>query len=118
VKLGEWKLGYELEHEEPLPFQIINVQTIKYHPGYVDGSTSNDTAMLFLEHPATFNLHINTLCLPDNYQVPEISRCIVTGWGKSILQGIVFHRSKKESCYAIKILDQEIGLNKCTNATV
>ncbi|XP_077281018.1 inactive serine protease scarface [Temnothorax americanus] len=95
VKLGEWKLGYELEQEEPLPFQIINVQTIKYHPGYVEGSPSNDTAMLLLEHPATFNLHINTLCLPDNYQMQETSRCIVTGWGKSILQahyaGAIMH---------------------------
>ncbi|KYN36833.1 Serine proteinase stubble [Trachymyrmex septentrionalis] len=95
VKLGEWKLGYELEHEEPLPFQIINVRTIKYHPGYVEGLPANDTAMLFLEHPAAFNLHINTLCLPDNYQVQETSQCIVTGWGKSILQahyaGAVMH---------------------------
>ncbi|XP_011881510.1 PREDICTED: uncharacterized protein LOC105569558 isoform X2 [Vollenhovia emeryi] len=95
VKLGEWKLGYELEHEEPLPFQIINVRTIKYHPGYVEGLPSNDTAMLFLEHPAKFNLHINTLCLPDSYQVPETSQCIVTGWGKSILQahyaGAIMH---------------------------
>jgi len=87
VKLGEWKLGYELEYEEPLPFQIINVRTIKYHPGYVEGLPGNDTAMLLLEHPAAFNLHINTLCLPDNYQVQETSQCIVTGWGKSILQG-------------------------------
>lgn len=95
VKLGEWKLGYELPQEEPLPFQIINVQTIKYHPGYVEGLPSNDTAMLLLEHPATFNLHINTLCLPDNYQVQGTSQCIVTGWGKSILQahyaGAIMH---------------------------
>lgn len=95
VKLGEWKLGYELEREEPLPFQIINVRTIKYHPGYLEGSPSNDTAMLLLEHPAVFNLHINTLCLPDNYREQDTSRCIVTGWGKSILQahyaGAIMH---------------------------
>ncbi|EZA59838.1 uncharacterized protein LOC105274877 [Ooceraea biroi] len=95
VKLGEWKLGYELQQEEPLPFQIINVQTIKYHPGYVDGLSSNDTAMLFLQHPATFNLHINTLCLPEDYQIQATSQCIVTGWGKSILQshyaGAIMH---------------------------
>ncbi|XP_012536008.1 uncharacterized protein LOC105836494 isoform X2 [Monomorium pharaonis] len=95
VKLGEWKLGYELEQEEPLPFQIINVQAIKYHPGYVEGLTNNNSAMLILEHPARFNLHINTLCLPDNYQIPKTSQCIVTGWGKSILQahyaGAIMH---------------------------
>jgi len=86
VKLGEWKLGYEIEQEEPLPFQIINVQSIKYHPGYIEGLPSNDTAMLFLQHPVTFNLHINTLCLPEDYQIQATSQCIVTGWGKSILQ--------------------------------
>ncbi|XP_050466888.1 uncharacterized protein LOC126859535 [Cataglyphis hispanica] len=94
VKLGEWKLGYELKYEEPLPFEIIPVRTIKYHPGYVQGLSSNDTAILLLEHPTTFNLHINTLCLPDDYQVQE-SQCIVTGWGKSILQahyaGAIMH---------------------------
>ncbi|KAL6256026.1 hypothetical protein P5V15_013261 [Pogonomyrmex californicus] len=95
VKLGEWKLGYELQHEEPLPFEIINVRTIKFHPGYAQGLPGNDSAMLVLEHPATFNLHINTLCLPDDYQVQETSQCIVTGWGKSILQahyaGAIMH---------------------------
>lgn len=87
VKLGEWKLGVELKDEEPLPFEIIDVRTIKYHPGYIHGLASNDTAMLILEHPVTFDLHINTLCLPDEFQVQESSQCIVTGWGKSILQG-------------------------------
>ncbi|XP_067206831.1 uncharacterized protein [Linepithema humile] len=97
VKLGEWKLGYELKHEEPLSFEIINVRTIKYHPRYVEGLSSNDTAILVLVHPATFNLHINTLCLPEypEYQVQETSQCIVTGWGKSILQahyaGAIMH---------------------------
>ncbi|XP_029166368.1 inactive serine protease scarface isoform X2 [Nylanderia fulva] len=95
VKLGEWKLGYELAYEEPLPFEIIPVRTIKYHPGFVQGFSSNDTAVLLLEHPTTFNLHINTLCLPDDYQVQEPSQCIVTGWGKSILQahyaGAIMH---------------------------
>lgn len=95
VKLGEWKLGYELKYEEPLPFEIIHVRTIKYHPGYVQGLSSNDSAILILEHPTTFNLHINTLCLPDDYQVQETSQCIVTGWGKSILQahyaGAIMH---------------------------
>lgn len=108
MKLGEWKLGFELKHEEPLPFEIINVQTIKYHPGYVEGLSSNDTAMLFLEHPTVFNLHINTLCLPEDYQVQETSQCIVTGWGKSILQGnirnyfLVYIFLKTLSCFLVK----------------
>ncbi|XP_018398523.1 PREDICTED: uncharacterized protein LOC108776415 [Cyphomyrmex costatus] len=114
VKLGEWKLGYELEQEEPLPFQIINVRTIKYHPGYVEGLSSNDTAMLLLEHPATFNLHVNTLCLPDNYQVQESSQCIVTGWGKSILQahyaGAIMHMVD------VDLLTRDVCQNRVSDA--
>ncbi|KAL0120597.1 hypothetical protein PUN28_008346 [Cardiocondyla obscurior] len=115
VKLGEWKLGYELVNEEPLPFQIINVQTIKYHPGYVDRSPSNDTAMLLLEHPATFNLHVNTLCLPDNYRIEETSQCIVTGWGKSILQahyaGAIMHMVD------VDLLSHDVCQNRIVDAS-
>ncbi|XP_032686691.1 uncharacterized protein LOC116851432 isoform X2 [Odontomachus brunneus] len=114
VKLGEWKLGFELKQEEPLPFEIIDVRTIKYHPGYMEGLSSNDTAMLFLEHPATFNLHINTLCLPEDYQVQETSQCIVTGWGKSILQshyaGAIMHMVD------VDLLSHEICQNRVLGA--
>ncbi|XP_014485658.1 PREDICTED: uncharacterized protein LOC106750091 [Dinoponera quadriceps] len=114
VKLGEWKLGFEVEQEEPLPFEIINVQTIRYHPGYIEGLFSNDTAMLILEHPASFNLHINTLCLPEDYQVQETSRCIVTGWGKSILQahyaGAIMHMVD------VDLLSREVCQSRVLNA--
>ncbi|XP_011138425.1 uncharacterized protein LOC105182588 isoform X2 [Harpegnathos saltator] len=114
VKLGEWKLGFELKQEEPLPFEIINVRTIKYHPGYVEGLSSNDTAMLLLEHPASFNLHINTLCLPEDYQVQETSQCIVTGWGKSILQshyaGAIMHMVD------VDLLSHEVCQNRVLGA--
>ncbi|XP_072755992.1 uncharacterized protein Scaf isoform X2 [Anoplolepis gracilipes] len=123
VKLGEWKLGYDLEYEEPLPFEIIQVQTIKYHPGYVQGLPSNDTAILLLKHPTTFNLHINTVCLPDDYQVQETSQCIVTGWGKSILQahyaGAIMHMVDVDLLsYDVcqnRILDAESQINIAHN---
>ncbi|KAG7210257.1 hypothetical protein KM043_011805 [Ampulex compressa] len=87
VKLGEWKLGFEVKEEEPLPFEIVRVKSIEIHPNYVQGSSSNDMAVLLLKHPAAFTTHINPLCLPRGFEYQENRRCMVTGWGKVILQG-------------------------------
>ncbi|XP_076750260.1 inactive serine protease scarface [Xylocopa sonorina] len=96
IKLGEWKLGYELKYEEPLPFQIIDVSSISIHPGYTQGYEECDLAMLHLESPATFDFHINPLCLPTSNSLAVNNKpCITTGWGKSILQahyaGAIMH---------------------------
>ncbi|XP_017885505.1 coagulation factor XII-like [Ceratina calcarata] len=95
IKLGEWKLGYELKHEEPLPFQIINITSIDVHPNYVQGYGEHDLAMLHLERPATMDLHISPLCLPEPNYFAKNKQCITTGWGKSILQahyaGAIMH---------------------------
>ncbi|KAK9299675.1 hypothetical protein QLX08_007381 [Tetragonisca angustula] len=95
VKLGEWKLGYELRHEEPLAFQIINISSISLHPNYKGKSGDYDLAILHLENPITFDLHINPLCLPKSKHLQKNKLCITTGWGKSILQahyaGAIMH---------------------------
>ncbi|XP_003706016.2 inactive serine protease scarface isoform X2 [Megachile rotundata] len=96
IKLGEWKLGYELKHEEPLPYQIINVSYINIHPGYSKGYGEHDLAILHLQQPATFNYHINPLCMPTiRTPLQQNRQCITTGWGKSILQahyaGAIMH---------------------------
>ncbi|KOX68999.1 Cysteine string protein [Melipona quadrifasciata] len=96
IKLGEWKLGYELRHEEPLAFQIINVSSISLHPNYKGKSGNYDLAMLHLKNPITFDLHINPLCLPKSkHSLQKNKLCITTGWGKSILQahyaGAIMH---------------------------
>lgn len=95
IKLGEWKLGYELKHEEPLPFEIINVSSISIHPGYKQGLGEYDLAMVHLENTATLDRHINPLCLPEPTKFPNNKLCITTGWGKSILQahyaGAIMH---------------------------
>lgn len=87
IKLGEWKLGYELKHEEPLPYEILNVSYINMHPGYTKGVGDHDLAILRLEKPAVLDHHVNPLCLPQTNQLQEKKSCIATGWGKSILQG-------------------------------
>ncbi|XP_034951201.1 inactive serine protease scarface-like [Chelonus insularis] len=96
IKAGEWKLGYELKHEEPLPFEIVQVSQIVQHPGYLPGSQAYDLAILFLEHAVHFDQHVGTICLRhDTQPVLPGSRCISTGWGKHILQshlaGAIMH---------------------------
>ncbi|XP_076299177.1 inactive serine protease scarface [Lasioglossum baleicum] len=95
IKLGEWKLGYDLKHEEPLPFEILNVSSISMHPGYTKGYGEHDLAILHLETPAILDHHVNPLCLPQTNQWTEKKSCIATGWGKSILQahytGAIMH---------------------------
>ncbi|CAB0039459.1 unnamed protein product [Trichogramma brassicae] len=88
AKSGEWKLGYELKHEEPLPFEVINVQKIVTHPNYRHGSSSHDMAMLVLEKNFHLDQHVDTICLPQKPLAfePAQRRCISTGWGKTIMQ--------------------------------
>ncbi|XP_058793364.1 inactive serine protease scarface-like [Phymastichus coffea] len=85
IKVGEWKLGYELKHEEPLPFEIVQVQTIEAHPGYQPGGPGYDLAMLFLEKPVQLDQHVDTICLSQQPSVLE-RKCISVGWGKTVLQ--------------------------------
>ncbi|XP_043483725.1 uncharacterized protein LOC122512124 isoform X2 [Leptopilina heterotoma] len=86
IKAGEWKLGYDLKHEEPLDFEIVQVATIVPHPGYSSGKPSYDTALLFLEHPIALDQHVDTICLGDRPAVTADRNCIATGWGKIVLQ--------------------------------
>lgn len=94
VKAGEWKLGYELKHEEPLPFEIVTVSSIAQHPGYQPGYPSHDVAILFLEHSVHLDQHVDTICVSE--QPPQSARnCISTGWGKHILQCKNFNLKNK-----------------------
>ncbi|KAI4485344.1 hypothetical protein M0804_006849 [Polistes exclamans] len=86
VKSGEWKLGYELEHEEPLPFEITNVSSIAIHPNYILGSSVNDMAVLYLKHAIAYNRHVNPLCLPNLITTQPLNKCIVTGWGQAVIK--------------------------------
>ncbi|XP_060533201.1 serine protease filzig isoform X2 [Cylas formicarius] len=92
IKGGEWKLGID---EEPLPFQIVKVSAILRHPFYREGSMENDMAVLVLDEDLRFTKNIGELCLPAPNQIPT-QNCIVTGWGKRILQlharGAIMHR--------------------------
>ncbi|XP_065166827.1 uncharacterized protein scaf isoform X2 [Atheta coriaria] len=82
IKGGEWKLGID---EEPLPFQIVKVRRIVVHPLYNRESLQHDVAILQLEEKLRFTKNIGSICLPAPGQQPT-GRCIVTGWGKKVLQ--------------------------------
>ncbi|KAJ8958027.1 hypothetical protein NQ318_002031 [Aromia moschata] len=93
IKGGEWKLGID---EEPLPFQIVKVAAILRHPGYKPGSYENDLAVLVLHEKLRMTKNVGTICLPQPNQAPApASKCVVTGWGKRILQlhakGAIMH---------------------------
>ncbi|KAJ8706430.1 hypothetical protein PYW08_011056 [Mythimna loreyi] len=88
IKGGEWKLGID---EEPLPFQIVQVKTILRHPGYKAGTYINDVAILVLTENLRLAKNIWPICLPSSTDTLDAfyngaGECIVTGWGKSVLQ--------------------------------
>jgi hypothetical protein len=86
VKAGEWKLGYELKHEEPLPFEIVQVKTIEVHPNYQPGVAGFDVAILFLQSSFKLDLHVDTICVGQTPVINPQRKCISTGWGKVVLQ--------------------------------
>ncbi|XP_047038564.1 uncharacterized protein LOC124643605 isoform X1 [Helicoverpa zea] len=88
IKGGEWKLGID---EEPLPFQIVQVKHILRHPYYKAGSYLNDVAILVLTENLRLAKNIWPICLPSSTDTLDAfyngaGECIVTGWGKSVLQ--------------------------------
>ncbi|XP_026734390.1 uncharacterized protein LOC113498549 isoform X3 [Trichoplusia ni] len=88
IKGGEWKLGID---DEPLPFQIVQVKHILRHPGFVAGSLKNDAAILVLTENLRLAKNIWPICLPSSTDAFDAfyngaGKCIVTGWGKSVLQ--------------------------------
>ncbi|XP_041971154.1 fibroin heavy chain-like isoform X3 [Aricia agestis] len=94
IKGGEWKLGVD---EEPLPFQIVQVKNILVHPFYKRGTYHFDVAILVLSENLRFANNIYPICLPsaqDDFEALDsflgssngVGECIVTGWGKEILQ--------------------------------
>ncbi|KAI8433462.1 hypothetical protein MSG28_015497 [Choristoneura fumiferana] len=89
IKGGEWKLGID---DEPLPFQIVQVKNILRHPFYKRGSLHFDAAILVLTENLRLAKNIYPICLPRASDTLDAfyngaGECIVTGWGKQVLQG-------------------------------
>jgi len=58
-----------------------------HHPQWMRPSQLNhDVALIQLNKPATFNNHIQPICLPERDEVPAVgSTCYVSGWGQSVV---------------------------------
>lgn len=90
IKGGEWKLGVD---EEPKPFQIVQVSKIIRHPNYQPANLQYDLAILMLAEKLRYADNIGPICLRPNGQTDQLlyggkTQCIVTGWGKQVLQGM------------------------------
>lgn len=84
IKVGEWKLGYDLRHEEPYPTEIVSVESIIPHPAYHEESAAHDMVVLKLQRPVRLDQHVDTICVSESVQIPVASqrKCISVGWGK------------------------------------
>ena len=62
--------------------QDFAIERIYIHPKWDHHTTDNDLALIRLDHPATLNNRVNTICLPEiAYQFPPGTKCTISGWG-------------------------------------
>lgn len=74
-------------NEEPLPFQLIRVQSITLHPAYQPTTLQSDIALLHLERKLKFDKHIGPICYDENDVTPRADeQCVTSGWGKEVLR--------------------------------
>lgn len=86
VRLGEQRVG---ANAEALPHYEIPVSAVVGHPEFADGSLFHDTAILMLSVAAPSGQpHVAPICLPASSE-PQISECVVTGWGHDTLSGSI-----------------------------
>lgn len=72
--------------EEPQPFQIVKVAAVARHPNYIQGNSTNDLALLVLREKLRMTGNVGSVCLTPGQEVKK-EKCIITGWGKDVLQG-------------------------------
>lgn len=83
VKVGVWDTATS-DNEE-----TIGVSEIIVHHDHNNGSMSDDIALLKLYSEYNKREHVNTICIPENSREAKYDpdSCIVTGWGKTKLDG-------------------------------
>lgn len=97
MKAGVWKYN---SNDQRNPEQVRTVAAIARHPEFNTGSLAKDLAILILSQPLIFSEHVGKICIPSSsgpeYYPTASSTCVVTGWGKPVLQG--------EYCYIINLI--------------
>jgi len=67
--------------------EMINIDTITIHPGFILGSAEDtgdyDIAIIKLKRPAVFHKLVHSICLPEmETRFATGKTCFATGWGK------------------------------------
>lgn len=68
--------------DEIYPHQERQVRDYIIHEDYRRGSQFNDIALLILIQPVDIAENVNVICLPQQADMFDGSRCIASGWGK------------------------------------
>jgi hypothetical protein len=80
VRCGEWDTQDEVE---PLPHQERDAKDIIKHPAFISRNHINDYAIIVVDEPFYLDKHIDTICLPDQFDTKsyDTTNCVATGWG-------------------------------------
>lgn len=112
VRAGEWDT-YSIT--EMIPHQERRVKTIILHENFNTNNLDNDFAILILETAFDIAQNVGTICLPQETDVFDGARCVVTGWGKDKAGYFTKHNSISLRKYGVKLIFlvslQEKGIN-------
>ncbi|XP_014610475.1 PREDICTED: proclotting enzyme isoform X1 [Polistes canadensis] len=81
IRAGEWDTQTS---NEILPYQDRSVDKITVHEQFHAGALYNDVAVVFLSQPVDIAENVDIVCLPDNNDVYDGSKCFASGWGKDV----------------------------------
>ncbi|CAD1477023.1 unnamed protein product, partial [Heterotrigona itama] len=81
IRAGEWDTQ---TNNEIYPHQDRTVQKVIIHEDYYAGALYNDFAILILSEPVNLIDNVDLVCLPEQNDIFDNSRCFASGWGKDI----------------------------------
>lgn len=81
IRAGEWDTQTK---NELYPHQDRAVEQVIIHPEYYAGALFNDFALLILNAPVEPADNVDVVCLPEQNQQFDHSRCFASGWGKNV----------------------------------
>jgi hypothetical protein len=81
IRAGEWDTQTK---NELYPHQDRGVAHVVIHPEYYAGALYNDVALLKLQAPIDPADNVDVVCLPEQGQIFDHSRCFASGWGKNV----------------------------------
>jgi secreted trypsin-like serine protease len=76
---GEYDISGEVESKRSIS---KNVKRVIVHRQYDAATFENDIALLELESPVSYDLHIVPICMPDDDDEFTGRMAVVTGWGR------------------------------------